>query len=155
MDRDRSGFISAQELSVLQFGGNTLGVPAAQKLIAVFDKDGNGQIDFKEYAGLFRFIQKMQDAFTQGDPARTGTVMAATIHQALTVAGFTNLTFPTVAMVAKKYDTTGRGLSFPAFLLATAHLALVRSVFEWNDKQKQGSITLSYDQLAAISVHLA
>lgn len=52
-----------------------------------------------------------------------------------------------------KFDKTGgRGVAYPDFLLVCAHLAFARSVFEWNDPQRQGRIALTFEQLAHVSI---
>ena len=44
VDRDNSGSITANELQLLTFGGNPLGLETASKLVAVFDRDRSGSI---------------------------------------------------------------------------------------------------------------
>ena len=65
MDRDGSGAISASELANVAIGGVRLGIEIAIKLIRIFDVDGNGEIDFHEYAALHKFLLSMQVAFKQ------------------------------------------------------------------------------------------
>jgi len=63
VDRDKSGSISDNELMALQFGNKPIGIDTARKLIAIFDRDKNGNIDFYEYAALHKFLTTMQQAF--------------------------------------------------------------------------------------------
>jgi hypothetical protein len=67
VDRDRSGSITPNELQSLSFGGRPLGYPIALKLVKVFDRDRNGNIDFREYVTLHMFLKLMQQAFAQCD----------------------------------------------------------------------------------------
>lgn len=154
VDADRSGTISANELATLPFLGKPLGLDTARKLIKVFDKDYTGNIDLNEYIALHQFINKMQNAFFQADQDRSGYLDAKEIFNAITAAGF-QLSYPTIQAICQKYDTQRNSqISIEAFIQICAHLASVRSIFEWNDTTKTGKATLSYDQLAHITVHL-
>jgi len=161
LDTDRSGTITAQELAALQIAGRTLGLPAAKKLIKVFDKNYSGSIDFYEYASLHQFLNKMQTSFFQADRDRSGALDSNEIFGALQSAGF-QVSLTTLEAIITKFDpplpglpsTGGRSISFEKFVQIVAHLAAVRSIFEWNDTQRTGKVTLSYDQLAHITVHL-
>jgi Ca2+-binding EF-hand superfamily protein len=153
VDKDRSGSITANELGTLNFGGKPLGLATAKKLIKVFDKNYSGSIDFAEYASLHGFLLKMQGAFFAADQDRSGFLDYREIYNALVQAGF-QLQMPTVQAICQKYDTSKKGLSWDQFLQACAHLATARSIFEWNDPQRTGKVTLSYDQLAHVTVHM-
>jgi len=158
VDTDRSGTISANELALLQFGGRPLGFRTAKKLITVFDKRQMGSVDFPEYASLHQFLNKMQSDFFQADRDRSGFLDPNEIFGALQNAGF-QLSLPTVQAICNKFDTTPPGqpklgLAFENFLQVVAHLAAVRSIFEWNDVQKNGRVTFSYDQMAHVTTHL-
>jgi len=123
-------------------------------LIKVFDRDRSGEIDFNEYVALHQFVMKMQAAFVQADQDRSGFLDSREIFNALTTAGF-QLGYQTVQTLCTKYDTNKNGqISLDSFIQVCAHLASVRSIFEWNDQQKTGKVTLTYDQLAHITVHL-
>jgi len=153
VDVDRSGTITAVELARLQIGGRLIGMDAAKKLVKVFDKNYSGGIDFQEFASLHQFIMQMQNAFYTSDTDRSGFLDPREIHTALQSAGF-QFSFPTVEAICRKYETPGRGISLDQFFQVCAHLATVRSIFEWNDPSRIGKITLTYDQLAHITVHL-
>jgi len=155
VDRDKSGTITAFELSTLDITGRPLGLEVAKKLIRVFDKNHSGSVDFNEYVNLHQFVRKMIVAFQQADQDRTGFLDAREIYNALIAAGF-QMTFPTIEAICKKYDTPqspGR-VSLDGFITICAHLASVRSIFEWNDQQRSGKVILSYDQLSHITIHL-
>jgi Ca2+-binding EF-hand superfamily protein len=154
VDRDRSGSITATELATLPFGGRQLGIQVATRLIRVFDQNYSGSIDFPEYAALNQFLVKLYNAFCASDQDRSGYLDYREIFNALVGAGFDTLTFETVQAVCQKYDTTRRGLNWEQFLLACAHLATVRSIFDWNDKGRTGKVTFSYDQMAMVCTHL-
>jgi len=154
MDRNRTGQITATELAnlALQFG--PIGFPTAKVLVKVFDKDYSGTIDFNEFVSLNQFVLRMQASFFQADLNRTGTLDAKEIFNALSSAGF-QMSLPTVQAICLKYDKSGSGqVGFESFIQICAHLAAVRSIFEWNDPQRVGKVTLTYDQLSHITIHL-
>jgi len=154
VDTDRSGTIEAEELQHVTFDRVPIGIEVAYKLIQVFDKDRNGKIDFFEYASMHKFITHMRQAFMSADSDRSGRIEAREIHQALSGAGFTNLSMGSTQELLNKFDKTRKGLDWREFLLMVAHIANVRSVFQWNDNQKKGFITLTEDQLTHISAYL-
>lgn len=88
VDADRSGSISAQELGGILFNGKPIGVPVAAKLIRVFDRDGSGTIELREYSALHKFLMNMQNAFFAADRDRSGYIDAQEMHQAVSGAGF-------------------------------------------------------------------
>eukprot|EP01120_Amphizonella_sp_Union-15-10_P000885 TRINITY_DN1094_c0_g1_i2.p1 TRINITY_DN1094_c0_g1~~TRINITY_DN1094_c0_g1_i2.p1 ORF type:complete len:229 (-),score=29.32 TRINITY_DN1094_c0_g1_i2:36-722(-) len=151
VDRDRSGTITAQELAQVQFNQRPLGFPCAVKILRAFDKDNSGTIDFREYVALHGFLQTISNAFLMADRDRSGTLDAYEIYNALVGAGF-QLSQPTVSAICRRYSNTAMGLTFDYFLMAVAHLAIVRSIFEWNDVSRVGRISLTFDQLANITI---
>mmetsp|Transcript_25021 Transcript_25021/g.27830 ORF Transcript_25021/g.27830 Transcript_25021/m.27830 type:complete len:244 (+) Transcript_25021:27-758(+) len=151
IDTDRSGTIAAQELAGVAFHGRPLGLPCAVKIIRAFDKDKSGSIDFREYVALHQFLTQMTQAFFVADADRSGSIDPREAWTAVSQAGF-SLSQPTITALSTKFNNTGYGLSFEAFLMAMAHLAIVRSIFEWNDAARSGFVRLSFDQLAHITI---
>ncbi|RKP40314.1 calcineurin subunit B [Dimargaris cristalligena] len=78
LDKDRSGTIDKEEfLAIPQISNN----PLAQRLIAIFDQDGGGDVDFKEFInGLSTFSargnkqEKLRFAFKIYDMDRDGFI---------------------------------------------------------------------------------
>ncbi|ELR23517.1 EF hand domain containing protein [Acanthamoeba castellanii str. Neff] len=144
MDRDRSGSISANELANVAIGGVPIGFETAVKLIRVFDVDKNGTIDFYEYGALHKAL------FQQQDRDRNGRLDANEIGAALSAGGFRLGPVATQSMF-RKYNKSGYGISTVEFLGLVAHVAQVKSLFEWRDKQKTGQVTLDMDSLLEIT----
>eukprot|EP01122_Echinamoeba_exundans_P011990 TRINITY_DN4928_c0_g1_i1.p1 TRINITY_DN4928_c0_g1~~TRINITY_DN4928_c0_g1_i1.p1 ORF type:complete len:253 (-),score=50.26 TRINITY_DN4928_c0_g1_i1:67-756(-) len=155
VDRDRSGTVEAEELSGLTFDGRPLGLQTAARLIRVFDKDRNGKLDFVEYCTLHKFIQVVRNAFINADADRSGRIEAREIFQALQQCGFNYLSFNTVVELMSRFDTTKRGLDWGEFLLLMAMIAHCRSLFEWNDRDRDGWITINQDQLIQLTAFLS
>merc|ERR1712137_14774 len=153
VDTDRSGSITATELQRVTFGGYTLGLDNAIKLVKVFDKDRSGTIDFYEYASLHQFITLMQSAFTQADHDRNGALDAREIHTALGKSGFT-IGFQPTQLFFAKVAQGGHTINFPQFLRMGADIALLKSKFEWADTDRDGMIHINFGQLLEICADL-
>jgi len=153
VDTDRSGHITGNEIAQIQFNGRPLGPTVGFKLVKVFDRDASGSIDLREYSILHKFLTLMQNAFQQIDQQRLGYLPPQQIFQAIQSSGF-QVSLPTIQAMAKKFDPTNRGIDFPTYIFMCAHLAHTRSIFEWNDPRRAGSITLNYDQLAHIATEI-
>jgi len=155
INRNGNGSITASELANANFGGQfSLGMKAANKLIAAFDKDRSGTIEFNEFAALHKFVSQMQQAFYAADANRNGFLDYREIYTALSGAGFL-VSQQTVQSICQKLDKDRRGgVGLNDFILICAHLATVRSIFEWNDPNRKGSVTFNFDQLSHVTIHL-
>jgi len=150
MDKDRSGSIAANELANVAIGGTPIGIETAGKLIRVFDVDKNGTIDFYEYAALHKFLLSMQALFQQQDRDRSGTLDANEIGSALAAGGF-RMGPLAIQSLFRKYNKSGYGITTVEFLGLVAHVAQVKSIFEWRDKQRSGQVVLDMDSLLEIT----
>ncbi|CAG8457068.1 3438_t:CDS:2 [Diversispora eburnea] len=78
LDKDKSGTIEKEEfLAIPQIANN----PLASRMIAIFDEDGGGDVDFKEFlSGLSAFsdkgnpVEKLRFAFKVYDMDRDGFI---------------------------------------------------------------------------------
>jgi len=112
--------------------------------------DKNGSIDFYEYAALHKFLLNMQSLFAMGDKDKNGRLDQNEIFAALSAGGF-KLGSTASASLFRKYNKTGFGVSLTEFLALIAHVALAKSIFEWKDTQKRGTVDFNYDQLLEIT----
>jgi Ca2+-binding EF-hand superfamily protein len=158
VDRDRSGEISAPELAQLNFNNRLLGQEPARKLIAIFDKDRSGQINFTEYASLHQFLNTVLAQFQASERKSPGFMSVTDVPAALQAAGFTsgfNLSPSAANNVAKRFDSQKRGqLTWEDFLMLASHVALLRSVFEWSDTDRDGKITFDFESFAFATLYL-
>jgi len=153
VDKDHSGSIDAAELSQLTFGGKPLHFAAAKKLLLIFDKDRNMSIDFAEYITLHKFIQAMQRAFNATDNDRNGVLDSREIHGALQQAGF-QLNFQACNALYHRYNKLNTGVDFVHFLEIAADIALLRVEFDLKDHDRDGVITLRFDDLLALIANI-
>lgn len=154
-NRDKSGSVEAHELANLSFDGVPLGIHAAFRLIKVFDKDRNGRIDFWEYCTLHKFVLTIRNAFLIADTDRSGRLAAQEIYTAITQSGFSYLSYNTLMEYLQKYDPQRIGLAWQDFLMLAAQIAHTRSIFEWNDTDRDGVVHFTLDQLNQVVAFLS
>jgi Ca2+-binding EF-hand superfamily protein len=158
VDKDGSGEISVQELSQLNFNSKLLGEAAARQLIAIFDKDRSGTINFNEYASVNQFLTTLLAQFQQVESKNPGFIAFNDIAPALQGAGFTGtstLSATSASNVAKRFDTQKRGqLTWEEFVLLAAHVGLLRSVFEWSDSDRDGKATFDFEGFTYATLYL-
>eukprot|EP00162_Nutomonas_longa_P004348 comp15103_c0_seq1/m.22530 comp15103_c0_seq1/g.22530 ORF comp15103_c0_seq1/g.22530 comp15103_c0_seq1/m.22530 type:complete len:174 (-) comp15103_c0_seq1:91-612(-) len=96
LDKDGSGTISSDEFLVIpELAGN----PLVQRVISIFDKSGDGQVDFKEFIQALSIFsvkgsgeEKLQFAFQVYDIDRDGKICNKEMFQVLKMMVGTNLT---------------------------------------------------------------
>jgi len=95
----------------------------------------------------------MFNAFTAADRDRSGFIDAQEIQTAMTGAGF-QLSLATIQALTQKFSTPGRGVDISNFIFICAHLGHLRSIFEWNDSDRDGKVTMTYDALTHIGTEI-
>jgi len=167
VDKDKSGSITATELTSLQFEGKRFSLDTTKQLVKVFDVDKSGHISFDEYAALHQFVISMQVAFYACDRDGSGKLDTPEVLSALIQGGF-NLNLQTIQLLMNKFippspTTTSkysssvnqpRALDFEHFLQLSAYLGQIRSTFMVLDTQRVGAVTLNMDQLVQLCVNL-
>eukprot|EP00019_Armaparvus_languidus_P008354 CAMPEP_0168594556 /NCGR_PEP_ID=MMETSP0420-20121227/8966_1 /TAXON_ID=498008 /ORGANISM="Pessonella sp." /LENGTH=180 /DNA_ID=CAMNT_0008630893 /DNA_START=1508 /DNA_END=2050 /DNA_ORIENTATION=- len=148
IDKDRSGTIDAREITSIQFGGKNVTINTASVLLKSFDNDRSGNITFWEYVALHKFIMHVQQAFMATDRDKSYTIDFNEIQSALHMVGFPNLNPALIQTLMAKFSMGNGHMTFEGFLAMSAHLALIRSLFDWNSK---GTGVASFD-FAALAV---
>jgi len=83
LDTSKRGVLTAYEISQMVFAGKPLGMETAKKVVKVFDKDYSGAVDFYEFAAVYQFMIKMQQAFESSDKDKSGYLDSNEIYGAL------------------------------------------------------------------------
>lgn len=97
----------------------------------------------------------MRNAFLVADADRSGRLQAQEISTALQQSGFNYLSYATIVEYLFKYDPQKIGLTWQDFLMLASQIAHTRSIFEWNDTNKDGLVTFNLDQLNQIVAYLS
>jgi Ca2+-binding EF-hand superfamily protein len=154
VDKDRSGRISVEELSSMNFGGLRFSLETARLLIKVFDRDQCGEIGFIEYASLHKFILLMHQAFQSYDTDRSGTIEINEAQRAVQQGGF-NLSPLTIQLVFKKFhNPRTNGLNLEQFMGLCAFLGMCRSAFTQLDIYRSGRVSMDMDQFIKVAATL-
>ncbi|KAK5112514.1 hypothetical protein LTR62_004271 [Meristemomyces frigidus] len=164
VDKDRSGQLSEEELRrALVNGDYTAFDPHTVKMmIRMFDTDRSGTINFDEFCGLWGFLAAWRGLFDRFDVDRSGNISLREFEDALVAFGyrlspqFVQLLFGTYA----RSHSRGRGddgerekvLSFDLFVQACISLKRMTDVFKKFDSDRDGYITLSFEEFLTGSV---
>ncbi|CAF0721957.1 unnamed protein product [Didymodactylos carnosus] len=165
LDIDGSGSLSVQEfMSIPELQQN----PLVQRVIDIFDTDGNGEIDFKEFiGGISQFSvkgdkeSKLKFAFKIYDMDKDGYISNGELFQVLKMMVGSNLKDSQLQQIVDKTiinaDKDGDGkISFDEFCatnLRFVALKIVRSAFKPFDGQHTASSSgCEYDSLQTLSI---
>lgn len=97
----------------------------------------------------------VRNAFIQADTNRTGTLEGPEIVQALINSGFGYLNDQSIMELINRYDPQRQGIRINDFILIAAHVGHIRSIFEWNDIDRDGILNLNLNQFNTLVSHLA
>ncbi|KAK4897365.1 hypothetical protein LTR27_004885 [Elasticomyces elasticus] len=162
VDKNRSGQLTEAELQrALVNGDYTAFDPHTVKMmIRMFDTDRSGTINFDEFCGLWGFLAAWRGLFDRFDVDRSGNISLREFEDALVAFGyrlspqFVGLLFSTYA----RSHSRGRGdegiggggrekvLSFDLFVQACISLKRMTDVFKRYDSDRDGYITLSFEE---------
>lgn len=155
VDTDRSGRIDAVELSrALRKGGINLSVIGAARIMAMFDTNRSGQINFQEFQQLHPFVQHMAKSFKLRDKTGNGRIEPSELHQML-IEGAYNLDHATFQTLLQKFDSEGRGsMGFEDFVQIKVFLHNAKKIFDHYDVNRSGKVLFSVDSFleAAVAV---
>lgn len=124
-------------------------------MIRMFDTDRSGTINFDEFCGLWGFLAAWRSLFDRFDTDRSGNISYTEFSDALVAFGyrlspqFVQLLFSTYARnVGGRGDdvTREKGLSFDLFVQACISLKRMTDVFKRYDEDRDGYITLSFEE---------
>ncbi|OQO00321.1 hypothetical protein B0A48_13668, partial [Cryoendolithus antarcticus] len=157
VDKDRSGQLSEEELRRALVNGDytAFDIHTVKMMIRMFDTDRSGTINFDEFCGLWGFLAAWRGLFDRFDVDRSGTISLREFEDALVAfgyrlsGGFVGLLFNTYAKnVRGRGDEVGRekGLSFDLFVQACISLKRMTDVFKRYDEDRDGYITLSFEE---------
>lgn len=112
----------------------------------MFDRNGNGEIDFDEFVQLHTYILQMKQGFEFVDTDKSGTLSLDEISRALAQSGYRIA--PTVLQkVFYSLDTQKKGyLNFDGYIELCVFIGTVRGIFQPRDTMRNGVASFSFDQ---------
>lgn len=161
-----SGALTELELgSALVNGDYTSFHPKTVKMmIRMFDRNSSGTISFDEFVSLWRYLAAWRELFDRFDEDRSGRISLQEFEKSLAAFGY-RLSPPFVSVLFTTFESKGRqraahlmgpakmGMSFDLFVQACISLRRMTDVFKRYDDDRDGYITVSFEEfLTGISV---
>lgn len=159
VDRNRNGRLSESELSSALVNGDysKFDRDTVRLMIKMFDRDGDGAIDFEEFGNLWRYLRAWRKIFDKFDLNKNGMISFDEYCRATGRFGY-SLSVPCMQYMYDTYthlDRYGhRTMSFDLFVQSFIHLKRTTDSFKKFDTDRDGYITLGFEQylLEAISL---
>jgi len=118
-------------------------------MIRMFDSDRSGSIGFNEFCGLWSFLSSWRTLFDRFDVDKSGTISLDEFSNALEAFRY-RLSPGFVELLFRTYDKRGVGsMSFDLFVQSCISLKRMTDVFKRYDEDRDGYITLSFEDFLA------
>ncbi|XP_039298836.1 programmed cell death protein 6 isoform X2 [Nilaparvata lugens] len=148
VDKDRSGYISADELQLALSNGTwtPFNPETVRLMIGMFDKENRGTVSFHDFGALWKYVTDWQQCFRSFDRDGSGNIDKQELQTALSTFGY-RLSEQTVETIVRKFDRLGKNtILFDDFIQACIVLHTLTSAFRQHDQDQDGIITLHYEQ---------
>lgn len=163
----RTGALTEAELGSALVNGDysSFDPNTVKTMVRMFDRSGDGVIQFEEFVSLWRFLAAWRELFDRFDEDRSGRISLEEFENALVAFGyrlsrmFVRVLFTTyeakgrrrahsVAGTAAPFHPGGRGhgMSFDLFVQACISLKRMTDVFKRYDDDRDGYVTLSFEE---------
>lgn len=147
VDKDGTGQLSEKELSAALVNGDwtSFDSQTVRMMIRMFDSDRSGTIGFQEFCGLWSFLASWRTLFDRFDTDHSGNISLEEFTNAL-VAFRYRLSPGFVSLLFRTYDKRNEGvMSFDLFVQCCISLKRMTDVFKKYDDDRDGYITLSFE----------
>ncbi|KAI1728351.1 EF-hand domain pair domain-containing protein [Ditylenchus destructor] len=155
VDKDRSGRISADELQKALSNGTYLpfNPETCRLMIGMFDKDGDGAINFTEFTALWNYINDWTNCFRSFDRDNSGNIDKGELVSALTQFGY-RLSDHFINLLLRKFDRTHTGrIIFDDFIQLCVVLQTLTASFRDKDTDRDGYIRIHYEEFLTMVSH--
>ncbi|CAG9859927.1 unnamed protein product [Phyllotreta striolata] len=147
VDRDRSGFINADELGLALSNGtwSPFNPETIRLMIGMFDRNGRGQVSFEDFGALWKYVTDWQNCFRSYDRDNSGNIDQNELKIALTSFGY-RISDKVIGLLVRKFDRHGNGtILFDDFIQCCIVLYTLTSAFRQRDTDQDGYITIHYE----------
>ncbi|KAI8982088.1 hypothetical protein BDF20DRAFT_864910 [Mycotypha africana] len=154
VDADRSGTITVHELQSALVNGDwsPFNIETVRLMVSIFDTDNNGTIDFREFQGLWKYIEDWSRCFKQFDNDHSGSIDCMEMAHALRAFGF-NVSDRFVSILVQSFDKYGRGdVTFDNFVQACVTLETLTKLFRARDYENRGSVLINYEDFLTMII---
>ncbi|XP_044254424.1 programmed cell death protein 6 isoform X1 [Tribolium madens] len=168
VDRDRSGYINAEELQAALSNGTWSPFnPETVRLMignikyatsgnssnlssGMFDRGNRGQVSFEDFGALWKYVTDWQNCFRSFDRDNSGNIDRNELKTALTTFGY-RLSDGLVSTLVRKFDRHGNGtILFDDFIQLCIILYTLTAAFRQHDTDQDGVITIHYEQFLSM-----
>jgi Ca2+-binding EF-hand superfamily protein len=148
VDKDRSGYISSDELQMALSNGTwtPFNPETVRLMIGMFDKQNRGTVSFDDFGALWKYVTDWQSCFRSFDRDGSGNINVTELKDALSSFGY-RLSEQIVSVMLRKFDRFGRGtILFDDFIQCCVVLHTLTAAFRQFDTDQDGYITIHYEQ---------
>ena len=118
----------------------------------LFDRDGNGTIDLKEFQLLWQYINQWKGVFDRYDRDRSGNIDVSELHTAFNEMGF-RVSMGFCQLVVTRFDRLAkRCLKLDDFIQSCVMLRSLTEAFQVRDTNRNGIITVSYEDFMTMAI---
>uniref|UniRef100_A0A1B6DUJ6 Programmed cell death protein 6 n=1 Tax=Clastoptera arizonana TaxID=38151 RepID=A0A1B6DUJ6_9HEMI len=156
VDKDRSGYISSDELQIALSNGTwtPFNPETVRLMIGMFDKQNRGTVSFEDFGALWKYVTDWQNCFRSFDRDNSGNIDKNELRTALQAFGY-RLSENIIEMMVRKFDRVGRGtILFDDFIQCCIVLYTLTSAFRQYDTDQDGVITIHYEQFLSMVLGL-
>ncbi|CAH1958002.1 unnamed protein product [Acanthoscelides obtectus] len=148
VDKDRSGWINAEELGLALSNGTwtPFNPETVRLMIGMFDRSNKGQVSFEDFGALWKYVTDWQNCFRSFDRDNSGNINREELKTALTSFGY-RLSDNVINIILRKFDRHGNGtILFDDFIQLCVVLHTLTAAFRERDKDQDGVITIQYEE---------
>lgn len=156
VDKDRSGYISANELQTALSNGTwtPFNPETVRLMIGMYDKQNRGTISFEDFGALWKYVTDWQNCFRSFDRDNSGNIDKSELQTALVTFGY-RLSDATVDTLVRKFDRGGKNvIYFDDFIQCCVILYNVTAAFRQVDTDQDGVIQIHYEQFVSMVFNL-
>ncbi|KAG2202831.1 hypothetical protein INT46_000490 [Mucor plumbeus] len=154
VDTDKSGSISVHELQTALVNGDwsPFNIETVRMMVGIFDTDNNGTIDFREFRGLWKYVEDWSHCFKKFDQDNSGSIDCYEMSHALRTFGY-NVSDRFIQILIQTFDKYGNGdITFDNFVQACVTLSTLTKSFRAKDFEGRGSILINYEDFLTLVI---
>lgn len=145
------------QLALLSFHASPTYTPTCTfsqhfSITGLFDRDGNGTIDVREFHQLWQYINQWKGVFDRYDRDRSGNIDVSELTTAFNEMGF-RVSAAFCQLVVTRFDRLAKkSLKLDDFIQSCVMLRSLTEAFRARDTNQNGIITVSYEDFMTMAI---
>ncbi|CAK7275502.1 hypothetical protein SEPCBS57363_006721 [Sporothrix epigloea] len=151
LDTRRVGYITEKQLAenLVNSDRTKFDTYTVNMMVRMFDSDRSGDLDFKEFVGLWQFLDRWRTIFNRFDTDRSGNISMDEFKNTLVSFQY-RLSDGFVEFLFKNYDRENRGvITFDLFMQSCITLKRMTDTFKKYDDDRDGYITINFEDFVS------